>query len=269
MRSSYKVVVCDIDGTLIAPGRETISQENIDAIHQLHEKGILFVLATGRVFQGIKHLIPLLGLDKVASFAICNNGAQIFDLRNNEEIYSKTVDSHYLFQIDDLVSGQAAYLLNQKEFAVMSKYNQYGIQHDHDKIDYDFYWPQDIKKHFNTPTYRVMVTEEGSIIDSLEKVLHNSLVGVSIARNNDIFLDITHIEADKGIALEYLMNTLNIDLSEVIACGDGGNDVNMLKKVGLGLLLDNASDAVKTQVKSSGIHAKDHIVDYILKNKIN
>lgn len=265
-----KAVVMDIDGTLIAPGEDEISKENIEAIHQLHNKNILFVLATGRVFQGIKHLIPLLGLDKVQSYAICNNGAQIYDLSTNQEIYSKEVDEKILYQIKEVIGDKAAYLLNQKEYAVMSDYNEYGIQHDHDKIDYDFYWPQDITKYFKNITYRVMVTEKKEVLDELEVILRNKLQNkVALARNNDIFLDITNLEADKGGALTYLMNQLNIKMQSVLAAGDGGNDIQMLKSVGVGLVLDNAAQYVKDAVGSSSIHAKNHIMKYVVENFIN
>lgn len=262
-----KVVVCDIDGTLIAPGNECISKENIVAIHSLHEKNVLFILATGRVFQGIEHLIPLLGLDQVQSYAICNNGAEIYDLKTRKEIYVKPVETKYLFEIKAIVQDKAAFLLNQANYAVMSKYNNYGIQHDHDKINIDFYWPQDITKHFNDVTHRVMVTEKKEILDELEVEFRNKLNNkVAIARNNDIFLDITHIDADKGKALKYLIDYLGIDMKNVIACGDGGNDINMLKTAGVGLVLDNAEDYVKAAVGCSSIHAKDHIVKYIIEN---
>ncbi len=265
-----KLIATDIDGTLIAPGNEEISKENIEAIHKLHDKNIIFVLATGRVFQGIKHLIPILGLDKVQSYAICNNGAQIFDLLTEQEIYVKEVQKDYLFELKNIIQNKAAFLLNQEKYAVMSKYNEYGIQHDHDKIDYDFYWPQDITKHFNEVTHRVMVTEKKEVLDGLEKEIREKLENkVSIARNNDIFLDITHIEADKGIALTFLASQLGIDMKDVIAAGDGGNDISMLQKVGIGLVLDNAAQYVKDAVGLTSIHAKDHIVEHVLKQYIN
>lgn len=215
-------------------------------------------------------MIPLLGLDKVQSYAICNNGAQIYDLLLNKEIYLKKVQDSYLFEIKNIVQNKAAFLLNQEHYAVMSKYNEYGIQHDHDKIDYDFYWPQDITKHFKDTTYRVMITEKKEVLDDLEKEIREKLEDkVAIARNNDIFLDITHIEADKGTALSYLARILNIDMNDILAAGDGGNDINMLKSVGTGLVLDNAAQYVKDAVGLNSIHAKDHIVKHVLKHYIS
>ena len=56
---------------------------------------------------------------------------------------------------------------------------------------------------------------------------------------------------DKGIGMIELGHRLGIDRDEIMACGDGDNDLEMLKAVGFGVAMGNASEAVK--------HAADYV----------
>ena len=63
----------------------------------------------------------------------------------------------------------------------------------------------------------------------------------------DRFLEITRGGTDKGTALEMLCNHLKIKLEEVIAFGDGENDLQFLDKAGTAIAMGNAGDSVKAQ----------------------
>jgi len=49
----------------------------------------------------------------------------------------------------------------------------------------------------------------------------------------------------KAVALQVLVEHLGVDPTDVLAFGDGGNDVEMLQWAGVGVAMGNASDAVK------------------------
>lgn len=73
-----------------------------------------------------------------------------------------------------------------------------------------------------------------------------SLAVSSSSRGN---LEITHSDAQKGIALESIANQLNIDLKDVMALGDNLNDVSMLERVGYPVAVENAMPEVKAVAK--------------------
>ena len=73
-----------------------------------------------------------------------------------------------------------------------------------------------------------------------------SLAISSSSRGN---LEITHSDAQKGIALESIANQLNIDLKDVMALGDNLNDVSMLERVGYPVAVENAMPEVKAVAK--------------------
>ena len=62
-------------------------------------------------------------------------------------------------------------------------------------------------------------------------------------------LEITHSDAQKGIALSTIAKQLGIDLKDVMALGDNLNDVSMLERVGYSVAMDNAAPEVKTVAK--------------------
>ncbi|TBW67837.1 HAD hydrolase family protein, partial [Staphylococcus lugdunensis] len=57
--------------------------------------------------------------------------------------------------------------------------------------------------------------------------------------------EITHSDAQKGIALSAIAHQLGIDLTDVVAIGDNLNDISMLERVGYPVAMNNATDEVK------------------------
>ena len=81
-------------------------------------------------------------------------------------------------------------------------------------------------------------------IDRVSKRLSesNHLAISSSSRGN---IEITHSDAQKGIALESIAEKLGVDMDEVMAIGDNLNDVSMLSRVGYPVAMENATDEVK------------------------
>ena len=77
MRMKYRLICSDVDGTLI-DGNEQITEENLQAIRQLKEKGIYFAISSGRMMNSVKLLSEHYG---IASYKVCSNGAVVVDER--------------------------------------------------------------------------------------------------------------------------------------------------------------------------------------------
>ena len=79
-----------------------------------------------------------------------------------------------------------------------------------------------------------------------ELALSPNLAVSSSSRGN---LEITHSDAQKGIALSTIAKQLGVDLKHVMALGDNLNDISMLERVGYPVAMDNATQEVKTIAK--------------------
>ena len=61
------------------------------------------------------------------------------------------------------------------------------------------------------------------------------------------YTEITNTNVDKWYALENLSNNLGIDKKEIIAIGDNVNDLQMIKNVGLGIMMENSAPYIKEE----------------------
>ena len=70
---------------------------------------------------------------------------------------------------------------------------------------------------------------------------------LSVYRSEPFFIEVMPLRVDKAASLDRLLARLHMRASDVIACGDGFNDVSMIRFAGLGVAMANAQDAVKRE----------------------
>ncbi len=100
----YKLIALDIDDTLLNNERK-VTPKNADAIHRATEAGVHVVLASGRLFIGLKPLYNELGLK---SACICSGGSQIVDA-SGKEIFACPIDPKDTSEIMALAHELGAY----------------------------------------------------------------------------------------------------------------------------------------------------------------
>jgi len=88
---------------------------------------------------------------------------------------------------------------------------------------------------------------------------------MDVYRSADYFLECVPLGIDKARSLDRLITTLGITKEEVIACGDGYNDLSMINFSGLGVAMSNAADDIKAQADYVTLSNEEdgiaHVVD--------
>ena len=98
--------------------------------------------------------------------------------------------------------------------------------------------------NYNVPKCLIVGNEKHII--KLEKEMKQKFCEeMSIYRSEPFFLELMPLNVDKAISLKRLLKHLSIDKSEMVACGDGYNDLSMIELAGLGIAMENAQPAVK------------------------
>ena len=245
-----KLIASDLDDTLLDQNSQ-LSAENIRAIREVLAQGYIFTLATGRMFQSAAPFARQLGLP-VDQPIICYNGALIKRL-SGEIIYEKPLPS-------ELAAAIADY--GQKKGWTINAYYQdelYVPVRNRHVEDY----MQEAQVEARVVGDLVNFIRDGN--KSLSKLLVigppqempgrnaelNSLFGsqVKLVSSRDKYIEVTSPTAHKGEALVWLANQLGVQASEVMAIGDGNNDLTMIEMVGFGVAVANAAPKVKENAR--------------------
>ncbi len=116
------------------------------------------------------------------------------------------------------------------------------------------------------PVNKCLIVGDPAPLHQLEIKLKKELEGrMDVYRSADYFLECVPLGIDKARSLDRLITTLGITKEEVIACGDGYNDLSMINFSGLGVAMSNAADDIKAQADYVTLSNEEdgiaHVVD--------
>ena len=248
VHNSYKLLVVDIDGTLVGKDR-TISAENKKALAKVYDLGIQVSLSTGRAVQACWSILNQLSLD---GYHIFFDGALISNPNRGREVYVQPISQAVVRQMVEFAHGHnidlelysATHYFAERETWSTNAHRQFfGIEPA--IVDFTKLWNQEriIKGGLVTITPQ-------EVEKARSFCLHfNDSLCFSWARTPAYlgidFINILAPEVSKGKALEVLASHLGVSMGEVIAIGDGINDISLLSSVGLAIAMGNAPDEVK------------------------
>jgi len=245
-----KLVVTDMDETLIKPTARKVSVENADAIRKAKEAGVAVTIATGRIYSIVKRWVDMLDIE--APVIACN-GADI--RKSHKSIYTDTINDE---MVKDII-GTASEYTGVKRF-LFSGDNIFCTPDDRDKELFNKWWPgktdamagvvygsfKDIYPIVEGNVQKVLLWAKN---DSQHKELEDKLKKYSgkcdITCGERLNLEVNTKGMSKAVAVRRIAEMMGISMDEVMAIGDSGNDVEMLKAVGTAVAVENAMPAAR------------------------
>ncbi len=246
--NKYKLLVVDIDGTLLDRNR-AISDEDKEALARVTESGIRVSLSTGRVVEASRKILDRLSLDGYHMFF---DGALVYNPVKGEEVYADPINRETLKQLVDFAHriGLDMDLYSSTHYFVERETWATDIRRDFFDllpvvVDFKKFWREE---RIIKGTLVVASPEDKAKAEQIFKKFQGRL-NFSWTRTPaypDIdFINVIAPDVSKGTALQALVNFLGITLEEVMAIGDGANDISLLSAAGLAVAVDNAADELK------------------------
>ncbi len=244
----YKLLVVDIDGTLL-DRKGNISGEDRDALAKACHSGVQVSLSTGRVSQACLGIIDRLSLDGYHIFfdgALVSNpeqGREVYVQPLGKEAVRRAVEFTHRHNLDLELYSATHYFAERETWSTDAHREFFGIQPT--IVDFTKLWEWErIIKGLLVATTPEEADRARNFCLEFEGSLHFSWARTPAYPGVD-FINILAPEVSKGKALEALALHLGVSMSEVMAIGDGTNDISILSTAGLAVAMDNAPDEVK------------------------
>ena len=263
-----KVIASDMDGTLLNSNHE-ICSENIKAIKIAEDKGIKFVIVTGREYESVK---PILEANELVCQCILMNGAEYRDEDGNI-LESININKERFIQIVDILKNDGGSILlftNDGVYTTSNKEDAFNsvvknIQTFNVGVSYE----EALEKAKTHPNFTKLkyiedinkFSESGIEVrkiltfnDDLDKVVERKKqlgdiedLAVSSSFYNNI--EITNISAQKGIILGKFADNNGIPRDDIMVLGDSFNDYSMFTEFNLSFAMGNAIPEIKEVAK--------------------
>ncbi|TWD80785.1 HAD superfamily hydrolase (TIGR01484 family) [Kribbella amoyensis] len=233
-----KAVALDIDGTLIDHD-ENISPAVVEAVRRAAAE-VPVVLATGRSWQATAPVAELLGL--TGGFVVCSNGARTLRHPGGEVVDERTFDPSTVIASVREHAPNARMAVEEHDFG----YRVTAPFPAGDLGDGTGIRVVSDAELAPEPVTRLIIRDpEKSEADFVELAERLGLHGVSYFVGWTAWLDIAPEGVDKSTGLKVALAQLGVDAADLVAIGDGRNDIEMLVYAGLGVSMASAPDEVK------------------------
>ncbi len=250
---SIRLIALDLDGTLLTTDKR-LTKRTLDVLTRASARGIHIVPATGRSVTG---LAPEVRDLPFVRYAITVNGAVVWDLKEQKAISKKVFSRDQAEEVWDFISGyhtmqdacidgiarmEPEYYRHIEDF-MPDESRSFLIRST--RVPTEGMRSYVVDSRNSVEKFNVFFKQERecSRMEAREALKRFSYLTVTSSIGNN--LEINHLEATKGSGLSALADYLCLEREQVMAFGDGENDISMLKTAGIGVAMENASSIVK------------------------
>ncbi len=244
----YKLIATDLDGTLVTDDKN-LTDRTIENVKKALKKNVKIMISSARAFYRLERYINELDLRRENQYTICFNGAMIVENITGKVLYSKNLDKH---EVNELISlgkqlnvpimlySKSAHRAEAIPEVIQKNKNSKGMNlkiENFNKIDFD--------KGENY-IYKIVFMDKPEKIIGVRKNIPKEIIEkYEVTSSVPEYIEFVKKGIKKSEAIKFIMDKCKIKQEEVIAIGDGENDIEMLRFAGLGVAMGNADDYVK------------------------
>lgn len=257
-----KLIATDMDRTLLNSSR-AIDSEFYDVLGELKKQNIIMAFASGRNLQSLQRLIPKEYIDDI--MFISNNGSYI--IYKGDELFLKTISMEDIKNIDNTLSCfkniRCIVCTTDKIYTNSIKNFFIGRLRGYKQI-----YTKNFSKIVGKPIKYTLFSDESiqkDILDALS-LLEDDM---SIVPSGKGTIDITAKNINKGVAINYIQDKLNISPDETAVFGDYLNDMEMMDCAHFSFAMENAHPKLKEKANFIAPHHNEKGVIRTIETIIN
>jgi Cof subfamily protein (haloacid dehalogenase superfamily) len=255
----YRLLVADIDGTLVNAAREITPQVH-EAVARARARGVRVCLATGRIWPSARRFVEGLGADPPA---ILYNGGLIYDFTRDEVWLRTSLPREQAIDALRIIRRHPAaqphlYVDDRVYIPTMTE----ATAHYQRK---DSLWAEpvgDLADWLAADAARVpmkiLIIGQRPVLEAIAGELATLPYPINTVYSDAEYLEVLPPGVNKGAALAALARRLGIEREAIIAVGDNLNDLEMIEYAGLGVAMVNAPAALRARADVVAPSNDDH-----------
>lgn len=249
LTSPFRLIALDLDGTLTNSDK-VITPHTFEVLMRAQAAGVRLVLCSGRPTYGIAALARQLKLEENGGFVLSCNGANIIDWITGDLLFRQPLEARFRPQLLELADAHGLPLLTYRGDCILATRNDSPYLDEEARINQ---MPVEVVTDFIAEASRLedgapkcLIPGDPDLLVELEEKM-KTIFGdaLSISRSAPFFLEIMAPGVGKDHSLARLLAHLDLSREQLIAFGDGFNDLTMLRFAGMGVAMANAVEEVK------------------------
>lgn len=276
-----KAIVMDVDGTLTNDKKE-ITPKTREVLLKAQEQGILLILASGRPTTGLVEMGKVLEMDKNNGLFISYNGSKVINFQTGEELFNeplkledaKAVLEHMKkFEIKPMIDkGDYMYVNDVYNCMIRFRGEPFNvIKYESRGGNYKLCEIDDLAAFVDYPLNKILTAGEPEYLqEHYIEMMEPFKDKLNCMFTGPFYFEFTAKDIDKAKALDTVLKPLDITADEVIAFGDGHNDLSIIKYAGTGVAMENAVADLKEAADEITLsNEQDGIAESLLKHISN
>ena len=276
-----KAIVMDVDGTLTNDKKE-ITPKTREVLLKAQEQGILLILASGRPTTGLVEMGKVLEMDKNNGLFISYNGSKVINCQTGEELFNeplkledaKAVLEHMKkFEIKPMIDkGDYMYVNDVYNCMIRFRGEPFNvIKYESRGGNYKLCEIDDLAAFVDYPLNKILTAGEPEYLqEHYIEMMEPFKDKLNCMFTGPFYFEFTAKDIDKAKALDTVLKPLEITADEVIAFGDGHNDISIIKYAGIGVAMENAVADLKEAADEITLsNEQDGIAESLLKHISN
>lgn len=245
MKNKLRFLAADLDGTLLTSAK-TITPFSQQVLIKAQQQGLTLILSSGRPLYSILPFAEQLEMRKHRSFIIAYNGGLVWDCAKEEAIKEQTIPLRILPQLVQAIDG-GFHIHGYKGNNILvngtpDEWSEYIARANKMPL----LEVKDFTKAITDPQHKCIITGPPRKLWHLERRLQKRFPeDFSICRSESFLLEIMPKGIDKAEALRELLERIGGKTEQLLCCGDGFNDLNMMRLAGISCATRNAKKPVK------------------------
>ncbi|MBQ4342546.1 MAG: HAD-IIB family hydrolase [Erysipelotrichaceae bacterium] len=272
MIEPVKLVICDIDWTLLSRERRVLSPYSIEIFEKMHQKGIYFGLASGRPLDEVLKAYESWGLSFPCDVIISMNGGELWNHHTQEFHEFYKLKKEWIREIVEIteplnVNPYMYYHGGLKAMKYTDEMNECAIRNQKPLIV-----AKDIDDFADEENGKIMIRIKASEMEEFEKYIREHSSGkYQEFKTQRTLMEFADKRISKGNALIEYCTMNHMPLEQVVAFGDTTNDNDMIKAAGWGVcVLGGSIDTMAISDDVTDLDPDhDGVAHYVEKNILN